>query len=128
LQTITSQGRAPGYAVLGLVQDPRKEVVAFRHLFGTKVALRLDEAAQVDMVLGEGVRQRGAAAHEISENTPGVAWVKADGRGEPDRVRAFHVTDADLVELSLFFTTGDATVHAFPNRPDGGNTNGGVAA
>lgn len=128
LQTITSQGRAPGYAVVGLVQDPRKEIVAFRHLFGTRVALRLDESQQVDMVLGDGVRQRGAAAHEISESTPGVAWVKADGRGEPDRVRAFHVTDADLVELSVFLTTGHASVHAFPHRPDGGNTSGGVAA
>ncbi len=84
VQTITSQGRAPGFAVVALVQDPRKEIVGFRHLFTTRVALRLDEPVQVDMVLGDGVRQRGAAAHEISENTPGVAWVKQDGRREPE--------------------------------------------
>ncbi|SFR21987.1 DNA segregation ATPase FtsK/SpoIIIE, S-DNA-T family [Lentzea waywayandensis] len=119
VQTITSQGRAPGFAVVALVQDPRKEIVGFRHLFTTRVALRLDEPVQVDMVLGDGVRQRGAAAHEISENTPGVAWVKQDGRREPERARAFHVTDADLVELALFFTAEDATVHEFPGRPDG---------
>jgi S-DNA-T family DNA segregation ATPase FtsK/SpoIIIE len=117
VQTITSQGRAPGFAVVALVQDPRKEIVGFRHLFTTRVALRLDEPVQVDMVLGDGVRQRGAAAHEISENTPGVAWIKQDGRREPERARAFHVTDADLVELSLFLT--DATVHEFPAHPDG---------
>ncbi|CAL9641614.1 hypothetical protein SUDANB95_06333 [Actinosynnema sp. ALI-1.44] len=117
MQTITSQGRAPGYAVVGLVQDPRKEAVSFRHLFTTRVALRLDEPQQVDMVLGDGVRQRGAAAHEISENTPGVAWVKTDGQREPDRARAFHVTDADLVELGVFLAP--ATVHDFPTRPDG---------
>ncbi|WP_439423032.1 FtsK/SpoIIIE domain-containing protein [Saccharothrix sp. HUAS TT10] len=117
IQTITSQGRAPGFCVLGLVQDPRKEVVGFRHLFGTRVALRLDESAQVDMVLGDGARARGAAAHEISEQTPGVAWVKTDGRGEPERARAFHVTDADLVELGVFLA--DAAVHEFPTRPDG---------
>nr|WP_322746631.1 FtsK/SpoIIIE domain-containing protein [Saccharothrix syringae] len=117
IQTITSQGRAPGYAVVGLVQDPRKEVVSFRHLFTTRVALRLDEPQQVDMVLGDGVRQRGAAAHEISENTPGVAWIKQDGQREPERARAFHVTDADLVELGAFLA--DATVHDFPTRPDG---------
>ena len=58
------------------------------------------------MVLGEGVRQRGAAAHEISEDTPGVAWVKLDGRRDPDRVRAFHSTDADLDELSAYVTAG----------------------
>ncbi|MFD9734197.1 FtsK/SpoIIIE domain-containing protein [Umezawaea sp. NPDC059074] len=117
IQTITSQGRAPGYALVGLVQDPRKEVVSFRHLFSTRVALRLDEPQQVDMVLGDGVRQRGAAAHEISENTPGVAWLKTDGQREPERARAFHVTDADLIELGAYFTR--ATVHDFPGLPAG---------
>ncbi|MBY8852919.1 cell division protein FtsK, partial [Saccharothrix sp. MB29] len=76
-----------------------------------------DEPQQVDMVLGDGVRQRGAAAHEISENTPGVAWVKQDGQREPERARAFYVTDADLVELGVYLA--DATVHDFPARPDG---------
>jgi DNA segregation ATPase FtsK/SpoIIIE, S-DNA-T family len=117
IQSITSQGRAPGYAVVGLVQDPRKEVVGFRHLFSTRVALRLDEPQQVDMVLGDGVRERGAAAHEISENTPGVAWVKQDGQREPEGARAFHVTDADLVELGLYLAP--ATVHDLPTRPEG---------
>ncbi|ACU34881.1 FtsK/SpoIIIE domain-containing protein [Actinosynnema mirum] len=117
VQTITSQGRAPGYAVVGLVQDPRKEVVGFRHLFTTRVALRLDEPQQVDMVLGDGVRQRGAAAHEISESTPGVAWMKEDGRREPERARAFHVTDSDLARLREYFRP--AEVRPFPARPEG---------
>ncbi|NGY61634.1 cell division protein FtsK [Lentzea sp. NEAU-D13] len=116
VQTISSQGRAPGVATVALVQDPRKEIVSFRHLFTTRVALRLDEPIQVDMVLGDGVRQRGAAAHEISENTPGVAWLKEDGQREPDRARAFHVTDADLVELGLFLAP--ATVHHLPGGHD----------
>ncbi|GAA3847088.1 FtsK/SpoIIIE domain-containing protein [Saccharothrix violaceirubra] len=116
VQTITSQGRAPGFAVVGLVQDPRKEVVGFRHLFSTRVALRLDEPGQVDMVLGDGVRERGAAAHEIGEDTPGVAWVKQDDRREPERARAFHVTDADLVELRDYLTYGQ--VHELPDDGD----------
>jgi S-DNA-T family DNA segregation ATPase FtsK/SpoIIIE len=121
VQTITSQGRAPGFALVGLVQDPRKEVVGFRHLFSTRVALRLDEPAQVDMVLGDGARARGAAAQEIADDTPGVAWVKQDGRGEPVRARAFHVTDADLDELRAYMHTGSATVHTFPTPPDAGH-------
>jgi S-DNA-T family DNA segregation ATPase FtsK/SpoIIIE len=68
--------------------------------------MRLDEPQQVDMVLGEGVRQRGATAHEISEDTPGVAWAKVDGRREPARARAFHTTDADLDELCAYVTAG----------------------
>lgn len=58
------------------------------------------------MVLGEGVRERGAAAHEISEDTPGVAWAKLDGHREPQRARAFHTTDAELDELSAYVTAG----------------------
>jgi len=33
LQSIVSQGRAPGVCVLGQLQDPRKQVIEFRHLF-----------------------------------------------------------------------------------------------
>jgi DNA segregation ATPase FtsK/SpoIIIE, S-DNA-T family len=106
LQSILSQGRAPGVCVIGQIQDPRKEIINFRHLFPVKIAMRLDEQTQVDMVLGDGVRQRGAAAHEISEETPGIAWAKLDGRREPDRARAFHTTDADLDELSAYALSG----------------------
>ncbi|WP_308075019.1 FtsK/SpoIIIE domain-containing protein [Actinokineospora sp. PR83] len=116
LQTITSQGRAPGFGVLALVQDPRKEIVPFRNLFTTRAALRLDEATQVDMVLGDGVRARGANAHEISEHTPGVAWVKEDGRREPVRARAFYPTDTDLVELRHFVAGTSAAIMPFPGR------------
>ncbi|MGH8623922.1 MAG: type IV secretory system conjugative DNA transfer family protein [Gammaproteobacteria bacterium] len=106
LQSILSQGRAPGVCVIGQLQDPRKEIIDFRHLFPTKIAMRLDEPKQVDMVLGDGVRERGATAHEISEDTPGVAWVKIDGRRDPDRARAFHSTDHDLDELCEYVTGG----------------------
>ncbi|GAA3019759.1 hypothetical cell division FtsK/SpoIIIE protein [Actinokineospora globicatena] len=124
LQTIASQGRAPGLAVLGFVQDPRKEVVPFRHLFPTRVAMRLDEHTQVDMVLGDGVRARGANAHEIPEATPGVAWVKQDGQRDPVRARVFNVTDSNLVELRHFITGTAATVIPFPEH----TTYGGQAA
>jgi len=106
LQSIVSQGRAPGVCVLGQLQDPRKTVIEFRHLFPTRIAMRLDEPEQVDMVLGDGVRDRGASAHEIDESTPGVAWVKLDGHREPQRARAFHSTDADLDELSAYVLAG----------------------
>jgi S-DNA-T family DNA segregation ATPase FtsK/SpoIIIE len=119
VQPITSQGRAPGVCVLGLLQDPRKEIIAFRHLFSTRIAMRLDEPAQVDMVLGDGVRKRGAAAHEIPEFTPGVAWVKEDGKREPVRARVFHVSDGHLVQLVTYLTGRTAEVVDFPVREDG---------
>jgi S-DNA-T family DNA segregation ATPase FtsK/SpoIIIE len=106
LQATLSQGRAPGVCVIGQLQDPRKQIIDCRHLFPIKIAMRLDEPEQVDMVLGDGVRQRGATAHEISEDTPGVAWAKIDGHRDPERARAFHTTDSDLDELWAYVTTG----------------------
>jgi S-DNA-T family DNA segregation ATPase FtsK/SpoIIIE len=110
VQTITSLGRAPGIATLALVQDPRKEIVPFRNLFTTRIAMRLDEPAQVDMVLGDGVRERGAEAHEISELTPGVAWAKEDGKREPLRARAFYPTDDNLTELRTYINGWTAEI------------------
>ncbi|TCO45942.1 S-DNA-T family DNA segregation ATPase FtsK/SpoIIIE [Actinocrispum wychmicini] len=126
IQTITSQGRAPGFATLALVQDPRKEIVPFRNLFTTRIAMRLDEATQVDMTLGDGVRERGAEAHEISESTPGVAWVKEDGKREPVRARAFYPTDSDLADLRAYINGWTGEV--LPFRSPTGDGEGGAAA
>jgi S-DNA-T family DNA segregation ATPase FtsK/SpoIIIE len=40
LSLLLSQGRAVGFYVIAALQDPRKEVVAFRDLFTTRIALR----------------------------------------------------------------------------------------
>ncbi|KIH96647.1 cell division protein FtsK [Streptomonospora alba] len=96
IATLTSQGRSVGFCVLAALQDPRKEVLNLRNLFPDKIALRLDEASQVDMVLGEGARDRGADAHLISPDLPGVAFVKLEGSPVPVRVRAAFVTDGDI--------------------------------
>ena len=68
LATLTTQGRAVGYCVVAALQDPRKEVLNIRNLFPDKIALRLDEPSQVDMVLGDGARDRGALCDEISSD------------------------------------------------------------
>jgi S-DNA-T family DNA segregation ATPase FtsK/SpoIIIE len=96
IATLTSQGRSVGFCVLAALQDPRKEVMNLRNLFPDKVALRLDEASQVDMVLGEGARERGALAHLIDADLPGVAFVKLEGSPAPVRVRAAYVSDDDI--------------------------------
>ena len=66
IATLTSQGRSVGVCVVGALQDPRKDVISLRNLFPTRIALRLDESDQVDMVLGDEARDRGALADEIS--------------------------------------------------------------
>jgi S-DNA-T family DNA segregation ATPase FtsK/SpoIIIE len=76
LATLTTQGRAVGYTVVAALQDPRKEVLPIRNLFPDRIAMRLDEPEQVDMVLGDGARDRGALADQISTN-------EATGAGSP---------------------------------------------
>lgn len=100
LGLILSQGRAVGVSVVACVQDPSKEVLAFRQLFPTRIALRLAEASQVAMVLGPGTHERGAHCENISDQMPGIGYVCEDGKAEPTRIRAFHVTDNDIDRLT----------------------------
>jgi DNA segregation ATPase FtsK/SpoIIIE, S-DNA-T family len=101
---LLTQGRAVGVVVIAALQDPRKEVVAFRNLFPTKVALRLDEPAQVNMILGDGARDQGARCDQIPESTPGIGYVRVDGIREPARVRAGWVTDADIAAMAATYS------------------------
>jgi S-DNA-T family DNA segregation ATPase FtsK/SpoIIIE len=99
LSTLTTQGRAVGYCVVAALQDPRKEVMSIRNLFPDRIAMRLDEPEQVDMVLGDGARDRGAAADLISSDPPteaGVAFIRLEAEPDPVRVRVAFVTDPDI--------------------------------
>ncbi|GAA3443333.1 FtsK/SpoIIIE domain-containing protein [Planomonospora venezuelensis] len=99
LATLTTQGRAVGVGVMAALQDPRKEVMNVRNLFPDKIALRLDESEQVDMVLGDGARNRGALADHISpipEQGAGVGYVRLEASPDPIRVRAAYVSDTDI--------------------------------
>jgi S-DNA-T family DNA segregation ATPase FtsK/SpoIIIE len=100
LGLLLTQGRAVGVCVVAALQDPRKEVLAFRNLFPARVGLRLDEPTQVDMVLGDGARAQGARCDRIKGSTPGVGYVRLDGVREPIRVRAGYVTDEDIAAMA----------------------------
>lgn len=97
---LLTQGRAVGISVVAAVQDPGKDVVTWRDLFPTRIALRVDNPIQVDMVLGEGARDSGARADEINELMPGVGYVRVEGTRAIRRVRAAYLTDDDVVVLS----------------------------
>jgi S-DNA-T family DNA segregation ATPase FtsK/SpoIIIE len=103
LATLTTQGRAVGFCVIAALQDPRKEVMSIRNLFPDRIAMRLDEPEQVDMVLGDGARDRGALA-DLIPNGPdhgaGVAYVRLDTDPDPVRVRAAWVTDSDITAMA----------------------------
>ncbi len=93
---ILTKGRAIGVYVVAALQDPRKEILGYRNLFGTRIALALNEESEVDMVLGDGAVKRGAAAHQIPASLPGVAYVMTDDRAQPTRIR-FPYHDDDQI-------------------------------
>jgi S-DNA-T family DNA segregation ATPase FtsK/SpoIIIE len=103
LGLLLSQGRAVGVSVIAAVQDPAKDTLSVRHLFTVRVGLRMTEATQTAMVLGAAGREGGAICEHIPASTPGVGYVMVDGTGEPQRVRAYHVTDADIDYLTAQF-------------------------
>ena len=112
LATLTTQGRAVGYCVVAALQDPRKEVMSIRNLFPDRIAMRLDEPEQVDMVLGDGARDRGASADLISSDPAtgaGVAFVRLESDPDPVRVRAAWVSDPDITAMAATCAT-DAAV------------------
>ena len=103
LATLTTQGRAVGYCVVAALQDPRKDVLTIRNLFPDRIAMRLDEPEQVDMVLGDGAHDRGAACELISSDPSvgaGVAFVRLEADPDPVRVRAGWVSDADIWDMN----------------------------
>ena len=93
LGVVLSQGRAVGVHVVAAIQDPRKEVLPARGLFPTRIGLRLSEPGEVDMVLGDGMRDRGALCDRVRTDQPGVGFVVLDGDPSPMRVRFSYLDD-----------------------------------
>ena len=111
LATLTTQGRAVGYCVVAALQDPRKEVLNIRNLFPDKIALRLDEPAQVDLVLGDGAHDRGARCEDIPADPAtgaGVGFMRLEASPDPVRVRAAFVSDADIQAMTATGTRPQA--------------------
>lgn len=124
LGLLLTQGRAVGVHVLAAIQDPRKEVLPFRDLFPTRVGLRLAESTQVDLVLGDGMRDRGAWCDRIPPTQPGIGYVVLDGDPTPARVRFSYLTDTDITDMANTYSRlrvidGQATDQNADNRLDG---------
>ena len=112
LSLLLSQGRGPAVTVVAAMQDPRKDVVEFRDLFPVRVALRMVEADQANLVLGRGARAKGAACELIPRALPGVGYQLLDGEQHPTRVRASWMSDAEIEALARDYP-------APGRRPDG---------
>ncbi|UPK75693.1 hypothetical protein MU582_03350 [Nocardioidaceae bacterium SCSIO 66511] len=100
LSTLLTQGRAQAITVVGAVQDPRKEILSMRDLFPSRVALSLRTSEQVDMVLGDGARERGALCDQIPLALPGTGYAVVDGVPDPVRLRFPFTSDEQIRALA----------------------------
>ncbi|MGW1682859.1 FtsK/SpoIIIE domain-containing protein [Saccharopolyspora sp. NPDC002376] len=98
---VMTQGRAPGSGLCAYVQEPTKDIVPVRDLFTSRVCMRTSAENHADMVLGEGMRQRGALADEIpaDDEHAGIGFRVDKYSRRPVRVRAGYATDEDITEL-----------------------------
>ncbi len=108
LALLLSQGRAVGVSVVAAIQDPRKETLPSRDLFPTRVGLRMVDGDQVDMVLGDGARRRGAHCDVIPETLPGVAYIARDGTATCVRVRFPRMDDDTVTALAATYPAAPA--------------------
>jgi len=100
IAALLAKGRAPGYAVVGAVQDPRKEVCGFRDGFSIRIAGSLP-APMCDLVLGEGMYEAGAYVDRIPLSEPGVAYVIGEKTLKPVLVRAAWCDDTVIQQALL---------------------------
>src|SRR5205085_11188922 len=69
----------------------------------TRIALRVNERNHVDLVLGDGARERGALCDQLSAEPAmrGIGYVVLDDQPEPLRVRFAYVTDDEIRAMAV---------------------------
>jgi S-DNA-T family DNA segregation ATPase FtsK/SpoIIIE len=123
LGLLLSQGAGLGVLVIAATQDPRKETIGLRDLFPTRIALRLTEPNHVDLVLGDGARDRGALADQIPASVPGVGFVRIEGHPEPARLRFSYIDDPVICQMAATYPAPVAEPvpnHRVPAAPTAG--------
>lgn len=83
---LLSKGRSLGIYVVGAIQRGEKAAVgAIRDYFGIRIGLRLANATETNMVLGEGATDEGAGNHLLTPateangyETAGLGWMRTD--------------------------------------------------
>ena len=110
LRMILSLGRSRGITVIGAGQDPTKEALSLRNLFPQAIALRLRDATETRLALGEGAAEAGATPHQIpvasaanGYASAGVGWL-ADENGTLRRARFPCVSDDAISAFEQAFS------------------------
>jgi DNA segregation ATPase FtsK/SpoIIIE, S-DNA-T family len=99
LGALLRKGRAVGFVVVAAAAEPRMTAIPHRDGFPTRIGLRLATKAQVDLVFGDGIWERGARCETIpgpALGSDGIGYALDDGHHEPVRFRAAWMDDPDI--------------------------------
>ena len=99
LNAILATGRACGYIVWAMTQNPRVDSLPIRHGFTQSICLRVHDQTEAKMVLGEAAIRDGATPWAIVPSRPGTAWMYNDELGAAQLFRVPFVTDEELRHL-----------------------------
>jgi hypothetical protein len=107
--TIARLGRAPAVTLVAATQRPTQKVMgqgAVRSQMNIRIAFRVQEQRDVDLILGQGMLKAGWHAHKL--NAPGKFLIWSPEHSTPRRARAYLLTDDDVK---------DAVARTAPGRP-----------
>jgi S-DNA-T family DNA segregation ATPase FtsK/SpoIIIE len=95
--SVARRGRALAVTELAATQRPTQKAMgkgALRSQMDIRIALRVRERRDTDLILGQGMLAAGWHAHTL--DAPGKFLVSTEGLDHPRRARGFLVTDDDV--------------------------------
>jgi S-DNA-T family DNA segregation ATPase FtsK/SpoIIIE len=99
--TIARLGRAPAVTLVAATQRPTQKVMgqgAVRSQMNIRIAFRVQEQRDVDLILGQGALRAGWHAHKL--NAPGKFLLSSPEQETPRRARAYLLTDSDVTQAA----------------------------
>jgi S-DNA-T family DNA segregation ATPase FtsK/SpoIIIE len=120
LGLLLTQGRAVGYTVVFLIQEPTKDTFTLRDMFTRRLAMRLPTESHTDAALIEDAVKYGATCHQISESTPGILFSLEDGAKSVIRARLGYVRNEDITELVEYIEAARNVISLDSRRPVAG--------
>jgi S-DNA-T family DNA segregation ATPase FtsK/SpoIIIE len=103
LRDLVARGRAAAMPVIAATQRPSVDIIpkSLRDIFGYRAAFRCTSSGSSNIILGDGWSEAGFSATDISNITPGVAYLIAEG-GTPRCIKAPYLSDADIIRLASY--------------------------
>lgn len=99
LQSLLSMGRACGYIVWAMTQDPRMENFPVRNGFTQCICMRVHDRVEAEMVMGKDAVRAGATPWRIPPSRPGTAWKYDEETRRVQLFRVPYIDDYELVHL-----------------------------